>query len=321
MANTATSVVDLDFQTIKGNLQNYLSSQNNIKDYNFLGSNMNTLLDVLAYNTYLNNFYANMIANEMFLDTAQIRDSIISHAKELNYLPRSASSSKATVNVKIIPTDNPGTITIPKWHKFTTTIAGATKTFSTQSDHIITKSEDANGDATWVINNIELYEGQVIEEFFTVSTANNFVAELSNEDIDIDHLEVNIRISNTSSINSIWSKADTLFGLTHSSNSYFIEPAKDNLYRITFGDGVFGKKPLIGNIIKAKYRVSSKKEGDNGKVFSSASNIGGYGNVLVTTVFNSIGGADPEDIESIRINAPNRFKFKKEQLHLMTMKF
>jgi len=308
MANTATSVVDLDFQTIKGNLQNYLSSQNNIKDYNFLGSNMNTLLDVLAYNTYLNNFYANMIANEMFLDTAQIRDSIISHAKELNYLPRSASSSKATVNVKVIPTDNPGTVTIPKWHKFTTTIAGATKTFSTQSDHIITKSEDANGDATWVINNIELYEGQVIEEFFTVTTANNFVADLSNQDIDIDHLEVNIRISNTSSINSIWSKADTLFGLTDSSNSYFIEPAKDNLYRITFGDGVFGKKPQIGNIIKAKYRVSSKKEGDNGKVFSSASNIDGYGNVLVTTVINSIGGAEPEDIESIRINAPKSFQ-------------
>ena len=308
MANTATSVVDLDFQTIKSNLSNFLSSQNNIKDYDFAGSNLNVLLDVLAYNTYLNNFYTNMIANEMFLDTAQIKDSIISHAKELNYLPRSASSSKAVINVKVNPTDDPGSVTIPKWHKFSTTIAGATKTFSTQSEHIITKSEDANGNPTWIGNNIEIYEGRIIEEFFTVDTANNFVAELSNADIDIDHLEVNIRVSNTSSINAVWSKADTLFGLSASSNSYFIEPAKSNLYRITFGDGIFGKKPSVGNIIKAKYRVSSKKEGDNGKIFSSVTSIDGYGNSVVTTVTNSTGGAEAEDIESIRINAPKSFQ-------------
>jgi len=128
-ANSATSVVSLDFTTIKDNLINYLRSNSSIKDYDYEGSNINTVLDVLSYNTYLNNFYINMLANEMFLDTAQIKDSIISHAKELNYVPRSVQSSKAIVNVKVIPTNSPGSITLNKWTKFSTSIDGVTKTF------------------------------------------------------------------------------------------------------------------------------------------------------------------------------------------------
>ncbi len=308
-ANTATSVVDLDFDTIKNNLKIFLSSQNNIKDYDFEGSNISTLLDVLAYNTYLNNFYTNMIANEMFLDTALIRDSIVSHAKELNYVPRSASAARAEVTIRVYPNDDPGTVSLNKWHRFTSGINGKSKTFSLDSDTIITKSEDANGNATWISDTIEIYEGNIIEEFFPVTSANNFTATISNSLVDTDSLEVNVRVSNTSTVNAIWSKADTLFGLTASSNNYFIEPSKGNRFRVTFGDGIFGKKPVLGNIVKVKYRVSSKEDGNNGKIFTNTDLVSNkYGNVVVTTVSNSSGGAPAEDIESIRKNAPKAFQ-------------
>ena len=308
-ANTATTVVDLDFDKIKDNLRNFLRSQDNIKDYDFEGSNISTILDVLSYNTYLNNFYANMIANEMFLDSAQIKDSIISHAKELNYLPSSCSSASAKIKIKINPTDNPGSVTLNKWHKFSSSINGKSKTFSTDSDIVITKSANATtGVAEWISGEINIYEGQIIEEFFTVAAANNFTATLSNADIDTDSLEVKVRASNTSSVNAVWSKVDTLFGLTASSNSYFIEPTQGSKYKVTFGDGIFGKKPVLGNIIEAKYRISSKQEGNNGKVFTNVDLVSGYSNTVVTTISNSSGGTEAESIESIKQNAPKSFQ-------------
>jgi len=307
-ANSATSVVSLDFTTIKDNLINYLRSNSSIKDYDYEGSNINTVLDVLSYNTYLNNFYINMLANEMFLDTAQIKDSIISHAKELNYVPRSVQSSKAIVNVKVIPTDSPGSITLNKWTKFSTSIDGVTKTFSVQDDTIIRPSTNATGGVEYIASNVELYEGLIVEEFFAVDTANNFIAEITNNNVDTRHLTVTVRASNTSSVRTLWSKADTLFGLSASSNSYFLEPAKDDKFRITFGDGVFGKKPSVGNIIEIKYRAATGANGNNGKVFTSSESIGGYSNVIVTTVANSAGGAAAESVEDIKFNAPRAFQ-------------
>jgi hypothetical protein len=307
-ANSATSVVSLDFTTIKNNLVNYLKSNSNIKDYDYEGSNINTVLDVLSYNTYLNNFYINMLANEMFLDTAQIKDSIISHAKELNYVPRSVQSSKAIVNVKVIPTNSPGSITLNKWTKFSTTIDGVTKTFSTHDDTIIRPSTNTTGGVEYIASNVELYEGLIVEEFFAVDTANNFIAEITNNNVDTRHLTVTVRASNTSSVRTLWSKADTLFGLGATSNSYFLEPAKDDKFRITFGDGVFGKKPSVGNIIEIKYRSATGANGNNGKVFTSSESIGGYSNVIVTTVANSAGGAAAESVDDIKFNAPRAFQ-------------
>ena len=110
--NSSTSVVDLDFDTIKSNLKTYLKSQSIIRDYDFEGSNINVLLDVMAYNTYLNNFYTNMLSNEMFLSTAQLRDSIVAHAKELNYIPRATHGAVAYINIQLLPNDAPSSITV-----------------------------------------------------------------------------------------------------------------------------------------------------------------------------------------------------------------
>ena len=131
MANTSISLIDLDFNGLKDSLKSHLRSQDRFKDYDFDGSNISTLLDVLTYNTYLNVFYLNMVASEMFLDTAQSKDSIVSHAKELNYLPRSFRSSTASVNIKITPSTTVSSVVIPKGTGFTSRIGSNTFNFVT----------------------------------------------------------------------------------------------------------------------------------------------------------------------------------------------
>lgn len=307
-ANSATSVVDLDHETLKRNLITFLQSQNNIQDYDYTGSNMNTQLDVLAYNTFLNNFYLQMVSNEMFLDTAQIRDSIISHAKELNYVPRSAQGAVAYVDVTVVPFDTPSSINMDKYTKFNTSIAGVSYTFSTQEDIIIQPSSDNSGNTVYKASNVAIYEGDLITEYFNVNTTNNFIISVSNEEADMRHLTVNVIESNTSSVSTLWSRATTLFGLDDSSTSYFIEPARSNKYNITFGDGIFGLKPSVGNIVEVKYRVVSGVAGNNGKVFTSSQSIDGYSNTVVTTAVNSTGGMTIESLADTKKLAPKAFQ-------------
>lgn len=307
-ANSATSVVDLDHETIKQNLITFLQSQDNIQDYDYAGSNMNTLLDVLAYNSFMQNFYLQTVSNEMFLDTAQIRDSIISHVKELNYVPRSSQGALAYIDVKVVPTDTPSSINMDKYTLFSSTIGGATCTFSTEEDIIIQPSTDNTGNTVYLASNVAIYEGDLTTEYFNVNTTNNFIIELSNEDSDIRHLTVSVQESNTSSIVNVWSKATTLFGMTDTSTSYFIEPARSDKYNITFGDGIFGLKPSVGNVIAVTYRVVKKAAGDNGKVFTASQSIDGYSNVVVTTVTNSTGGSDIESLAEIKRSAPKAFQ-------------
>ena len=308
-ANSATSVVDLDFNTIKTDLKAFLKGQSNIRDYDFEGSNINTLIDVLSYNTYKNNFYTNMLANEMFLDTAELRDSVVSHAKELNYVPQSYHSAKAVIDLKLTPTIDVTSISVPKWTSFTSSINGATKTFSTQDDVIVKPSTNSTGSTVYETDNIPLYEGKIIDENtqITSSAVNTHVVSISNKEVDTRHITVTVRESNTSSVNAVWSKADTVFGLTSTSNVYFIEPAQNEKFNITFGDGVLGKKPSVGNIIQLKYRQSSGLTGNNGKIFTAGKKIGGHDSVA-TTVTNSIGGTEAETIAQIKFNAPKAFQ-------------
>ena len=144
MANTTIDLVGLDFNSLKNNLKSFLKNNTQFKDLDYEGSNINVLLDVLAYNTYLNAFYTNMVASEMFLDTAQLRDSVVSHAKELNYTPRSFASAQAQITVAITPTSNVTSIVIPQYTSFTTRVGSNTYTFSTTDTQIITKANNGN---------------------------------------------------------------------------------------------------------------------------------------------------------------------------------
>lgn len=306
-ANSATSVVDLDFDTIKNNLKTFLQSQSNIQDYDYEGSNINTILDVLSYNTFLNNFYANMIANEMFLDTAQVRNSIVSHAKELNYVPRSSHAAVAYVDIVINPADAPLSINIDKFTKFNGSVGGVTYNFSTNEEIIVRPVTYSNGYVEYKAANVALYEGSLVTEYFTAASDTSMFT-LSNRDVDTRFIQVNVRESSTSTTNSEWTKATTLFGLSPTSNVYFIEPAQENKYSITFGDGVFGRKPSSGNIVKITYRNVSAEDGNRAKTFTKAQTIQGYSNIVLTTVATSSGGRGPESISDIKYNAPRSFQ-------------
>lgn len=314
-ANSATQLVSLDFETIKSNLKTFLKSQNKIQDYDFEGSNISVLLDVLAYNTWQQNYYLNMIANEMFLDTAVLKDSIVSHVKELNYVPRSAQGAKAVFTVKVTPSGElPSSINIDKYTKFTSTIGGNSYSFYTEDDYTILPSTDTITSTTvYQLANVEVYEGTLTREFFTVNSTNNYSITISNKDADTRFLDVTVRESNTSSANTRWVKASTIYGLNSTSNVFFIEPEKDDLFKISFGDGLFGRKPSLNNIVSVTYRIASGDAANNGKTFTCANGLRQnssvtYTNVAITTSSNSIGGAAPETIEEIKRNAPRSFQ-------------
>ena len=187
MANSALTVANTNFNDIKASLKTFLKSQSEFQDFNFEGSNLNVLLDVLSYNTFFQNFYLNQVASESFLDSAQLRDSIVSHAKTLNYLPKSDTSAKATVDIEVTPANTPANLIVDKHHKFTASFESNSFTFSTNKGFTI--SQDANG--AYIAEDIDIFEGEIVKELFTVDTSNNaqrFV--LSNEEIDKKIIEL-----------------------------------------------------------------------------------------------------------------------------------
>ena len=300
MANSALSVANLNFNDIKTNLQNYMQTQSSLKDYDFTGSNINVLLDVLAYNTYMQNFYLNMVANESFLNSAVLRDSIVSHAKTLNYLPQSRSSSKASIKLKINPNDTPAAITVPKYTSFTSSIDGKSYVFST--DEGFTISADALGN--YEANNVQLFEGEIVTEMFTVNSSNTdqrFV--LNNSEIDTDSLVVKIINSSTDTANAEWTRNLSTIGIDGNSNTFFVVPAETGKYEVQFGDGVLGKKLENNNVIQATYRKSSASAPDSANVFALVGDIQGYSNVTITSLSKATGGSLPETDESVKKNA------------------
>ena len=300
MANNFLNASDLDFSAIKSSLKTYLAGQSKFSDYDFDGSNMSVLLDILSYNTYLSNFYLNMVGSEMFLDTAQLRESIVSHAKELNYLPRSRTSSRAVVNIRVVPTDSPSYIVIPKFYKMTTTIDNTTLTYSTDSDIILYPT--SNG---YLASNVSIYEGSVVTEYFTAS--NTTFYRLQSENIDTNSIDVTVINSSVDSSNSTWTRAENLYGLNGTSNVYFLQGYGANQYELNFGNDVTGRALVAGNIVKVRYRDTIGDLGNGAYRFSKGGSIQGYSNVSVSTVAASIEGSEREANSSIKFNASRYF--------------
>lgn len=300
MANNFLTATELDFNSLKNSLKTYLSGQSQFSDYNFDASNMSVLVDLLTYNTYLSNFYLNMVGSEMFLDTAQLRESIVSHAKELNYIPRSRTSAKSQVNITVVPTDNPSYIVIPKFYQVTTSIDNTTITFSTDSDHIVYPT--SNG---YVAANVSIYEGSIVTEYFTAGANSKY--QLKSENIDTNSIEVTIINSNVDSANSTWSLADTLYGLTPTSNVYFVQGYSANQYELVFGNDVTGKSLVTGNIVKVRYRDTLGDGGNGAYRFSKGVAIQGYSNVSITTLTTAAEGSERESNDSIKFNGTRFF--------------
>ena len=307
-SNSALFVSGQDFDAIKASFISYLQSQTIFKDYNFEGSNINVLLDVLAYNTWQNSFTTNMAIAEMFLDTCQTYDSAVSHAKELNYLPRSYKSAEAIVNITIVPTADsfgnyPSQIILPTGTSFVTSVDNAVYTFSLASPLIIT----SNG--TYTATNVSLFEGNIVTESFAVTgnTSQRFV--ISNPNIDTDSLTVTVQASSTSSTNTEYTYASSLLGVGANSTVYFLQGAQNGQYEILFGDGVFGNVPINGNIVNVTYRASSGTGPNGANSFKpTGTYLGGYSNYYINTTAPASGGDVAETIDSIKFRAPRHYQ-------------
>jgi len=296
-ANGEFIVANLEFDTIKSNLKTYLSGQSVFQDYDFDGSNVNVLLDVLSYNTYYNAIYLNHVATEMFLDSAQVRDSVYSHAKKLNYLPTSYRSSVAYANVQITPGDAPHSIDIPRLTKFTSSVGDNTYTFSTNS------AVTVYANSSYLAANLALYEGELVTEFYNVnSTSNTFY--IHNFEVDTTSITVNIRTSNSDNSNSEWTRANSLFGITSTSNVFFIQAAANASYEMVFGNDSFGRKLVDGNIVEATYRIGAGPNPDGANVFTTATSVAGYSDVVATVVTRAAGGQFFQTLDDIKFAAP-----------------
>jgi hypothetical protein len=302
-ANSSIALTQLDFDSIKTSLKTYLSEQNEFQDYDFEGSNLSVLVDILAYNTYQNAFYLNMVGNEMFLDSARLRDSVISHAKELNYLPRSFTSSKADLRLTITPTDtNKNSIVVPKGTGFISRVDDYSFTFTTTENLVITNK--VNG--SFVSDTITVYEGNYLSDTYAVNYANPLVFKINNKNVDISSVAVTI-IEDNGSVNIEYSRATSLFGYDESSTVFFLQPGIGDLYEVVFGDGVVGRKPKNNAIVIIEYRTSNGELPNGAFRFINAGRIDNEANVAITTVKAAADGAVAEDLNSIKFNAPRAF--------------
>ena len=291
-------VTELDFDDIKDNLKVFLKAQTKFKDYDFEGSGMSVLLDTLAYNTHYLAFNANMAANEMFLDSAALRSSVVSHAKMLGYEVSSARSPVARLNVYV--TTNEDTLTMPAGTKFSSSVGSESYSFVTTSD--ITGT---NSGGTVVFENTPVYEGTYVTSTYTVDTSSQdqrFVLSDDRSDINTLSVQVQNSISDTETIS--YTKATDITQLTSSSNVYFCQEVEAGKFEIYFGDGIVSKALVDGNIVTLKYVVTNKTSANGVSSFTSPSSIGGATAISVQTVDRASGGSEPESINSIKLKAP-----------------
>ena len=291
-------VTEFDFDEVKENLKIFLRAQNEFTDYDFEGSGMNILLDVLAYNTHYLGFNANMLANEMFLDSASLRSSIVSHSKTLGYVPTSARAAKATVDVTL--NTNEETITMSAGTVFNTTVDGVSYKFSTITD--VTKSNTGGGIP---FLNTDIYEGTFVTTRYTVSTSDidqRFL--LTDNRADTSTLTVKVQTSSTDTSSTTYTEATDITQVTASSAVYFLQEVEAGLYEIYFGDGVIGQALSDDNIVILTYIVSNKAAANGAALFTNATVIGGVSDIAVATVAAASAGSEPETLQSIKYNAP-----------------
>ena len=306
-ANTTLRVSELDFNSIRNNLKTFLGSQSEFSDYNFEGSGMSVLIDILAYNTYYNSYYLNMVANEAFLDTAQIRQNILSQAKLINYVPTSPHAAEAMINVRVTPTTSENqtldTITLDKYTRLLgADIEGTSYPFVTLNSNTASKSGNS-----FFFPNVWIKQGEVITQQFAMSSNNKTARfEIPSANVDTDTITITVQESASNSYTEEFLLSTDITTITANSRVYFLEENENLNYTLQFGDGVLGYRPKDGNIIIATYVDTQGSMGNDVSKFNFVEPIGDTytGNVRVTTVSNSRTGADKEDIDRIRLRAP-----------------
>lgn len=308
MANKI-SVSELDFDRIKTNFKQFLKSQNQFKDYDFEGSGLSVLLDVLAYNTHYNSYYANMVANEMFLDTAELRESVVSRAKMLGYTPRSVTGAKVSVRIDVLVpiAQDPAIVVIPQWTKYKTTIDGVTYYFTTTDAHTAQYSYTDGAYKVYSTPYVYLTEGLYVKQTYVHDEGNpSQRLIITNSNIDTTTLQVRVQRSETNTSISEFIKTVSIAELNGDSQVYFLQEIEKSLYEIYFGDGKVGKALEQGNIVTIEYLASKGEAANGAKTLEYTTPIEGYAQNVTLNPGNTqaTGGADRESLESIRYLAP-----------------
>ena len=302
MASNKFVVSDLDFDAIKSNLRAFLQDQTQFSDYNFEGSGFAVLLDTLAYNTHYLGFNANMLANEIYLDSADIRKNIVSLAKMLGYTPSSPKAPVAGVDI-ILNNATGASVTMNKGTAFTSTVDGTSYQFVTNEDITITPA-----DGVYRFSNVNLYEGTLVTYRYTVDSTDvdqKFIIPSVNADTST--LKVTVQTSAGDTSTSTYTLATGLKSLTATSKAYFLQETDTGKFEVYFGDGVIGQNLSDGNIVILEYVVTNKAEANGASTFALSGSIGGFTNVSVSTNSSAQGGSEAETKESIRYNAPLQY--------------
>ena len=299
---TKLEISELDFDGIKANLKTFLSQQNEFTDYDFEGSGMSTLLDVLAYNTHYLGYNANMLANEMYLDSADLRSSVVSLAKQVGYTPTSCTSSTATIDV-LVNNASGASLTMSRGTKFTTTVDGQSYSFVNNADVSITPT-----DGVYKFSNLVVYEGSYLNYKYTANTSDidqRFI--IPNDSVDTTTLTVKVQESSSDATTKTWKLSTGLESLDSTSEVYFLQEVEGGRFEVYFGDGVLGKAIADGNIVIFDY-INGNRDASNGATtFTLSGTIGGFSSATITTISNASGGTGLESISSIKYNAPRDY--------------
>ena len=294
------TITDLDFDDIKANLKTFMRNQSEFTDYDFEGSGINAVLDVLAYNTHYLAMNVNMAANEMFLDTSSIRSSAVSHAKTLGYIPNSVRAPVAYIDVTL---NNFGTTTIatlPRGTKFNASVDDVNYDFVTVSDFTALASNSVLS-----FSNIPIYEGTYTTNRYTVNTQNvdqRFV--LTNNRADTTTMKVQVFQSSDSTQSITYTQATDITQAGSTANVYFLQEVEDGKFEIYFGDGIVGRALSNGNVVVITYVVTNKTAANTATGFNTSASISGISDITVATSEAASGGAEAESIKSIKLNAP-----------------
>jgi hypothetical protein len=308
MANNL-NVTELDFDQIKDNLKNYLKTQSDFNDYDFDGSGLSVLLDVLAYNTHYNAMVAHFALNEAFLDSAQIRGNVVTRAKLLGYTPRSVLAPRARVSVFVNVASEVGTIpdnlSIARGSKMTSNVDGQEYSFTVLESVSTPYDAQLQG---FTFSSVLIAQGTYKNAQYRVDNdIENQKFQLLDKNADTSTIRTRVQQNQNSTVFDIYTKFQTIQNVKSDSQVYHIQENSGGYYEIYFGDGVIGKKPIDNNIINIDYVVTDGIESNGANAFTMVNNIGGFGSVSVTTLAAASGGSDPETSESIRYNAPLTF--------------
>ena len=316
MSQNRLQITELDFDTIKTNLKSFLKQQTEFQDYDFEGSGLNVLVNLLAYNTHYNAYYLNMVANESFLDTALLRDSVVSHAKTLGYIPHSKTASTAVINLTINSGNSTlDTLTIPKGYVFNSDLMDKRIfNFIVMDEKTVTKSN-----TSYYFENLNIKEGQLTTYTYTYDEASNpkSIFLLPDADVDTSTITVIVKPSASNTTSTVYNKVTDILGVTAASEVFYLQESKGGKYQIYFGDGTVGKKLNDGSVVAVTYLLTNGNLANKATGFAQTSTIGGYSTSTIEVLSVAAGGSDRETVEEIKTSSPLQFT---TQNRLVTIK-